>query len=220
MNIDDTNGPKMPRVDVDWNKPHPDDEAVDRFAAAMKSKLAAKREEGRGGWDDNAKCSQKFLSDLLRGHIDKGDPLDVANFAMMLHQRGEAIAPESRQPLPYVVVGKLKSALPNQAQLERAEKNGGWQEAQINGVDCLWNACVSPPFAAGEYELSAPRQSVQEAAKVLLTEYLEHGEGLLGELACHDISWDETGAEMLPDIDGDWVRFTDVEAALRALAGD
>lgn len=71
---------------------HPDDAAVDRFAAAMKAKLAAKRADGRGGWGDKAQCSQQFLSDLLRGHVDKGDPVDVANFAMMLHQRGEAIA--------------------------------------------------------------------------------------------------------------------------------
>lgn len=28
---------------------HPDDAAVDRFAAAMKEKLAAAREKGRGG---------------------------------------------------------------------------------------------------------------------------------------------------------------------------
>src|SRR5690606_3161045 len=34
-------------------KPHPDDEAVDRFAAAMKAKLKWEREErGRHGWND------------------------------------------------------------------------------------------------------------------------------------------------------------------------
>lgn len=75
---------------------HPDDEAVDRFASAMKEKLAAKRADGRGGWNDKTQCSQKFLSDLLRGHVSKGDPLDVANFSMMLHQRGEAIAQEGQ----------------------------------------------------------------------------------------------------------------------------
>lgn len=70
---------------------HPDDEAVDRFAAAMKAKLAQKRTEGRGGWDNKATCSQEFLSFLLREHVEKGDPVDVASFAMMLHQRGETI---------------------------------------------------------------------------------------------------------------------------------
>lgn len=76
---------------------HTDDVAVDRFAEVMKAKLAAKRSDGRGGWDDKELCSQAFLSDLLRGHVDKGDPVDVANFAMMLQQRGEAILPAPRE---------------------------------------------------------------------------------------------------------------------------
>lgn len=71
---------------------HPDDAAVDRFAAAMKTKLAQKRAEGRGGWEDKTQCSQDRLSLMLRGHVAKGDPVDVANFAMMLHQRGERIS--------------------------------------------------------------------------------------------------------------------------------
>src|SRR5690606_10886136 len=76
---------------------HPDDAAVDRFAAAMKEKLARKREEGRGGWDDKEKCSGEYLSRLLREHVDNGDPVDVGTLAMMLHQRGERIAPEGQQ---------------------------------------------------------------------------------------------------------------------------
>ena len=70
---------------------HPDDLAVDRFAAAMKEKLAKKRAEGRGGWERKDECTAEFLSELLRGHVAKGDPLDVGNLAMMLHQRGERI---------------------------------------------------------------------------------------------------------------------------------
>lgn len=73
---------------------HPDDVAVDRFAAVMKAKLARKRRQGRGGWEDKEACSGPFLSRLLVEHVDKGDPVDVANFAMMLHQRGEQIADE------------------------------------------------------------------------------------------------------------------------------
>lgn len=72
-------------------EPHPDDLAVDRFAEAMKAKLAKKRAEGRGGWDDKEQCSVWLLSHLLREHVKKGDPLDVGNLAMMLHQRGERI---------------------------------------------------------------------------------------------------------------------------------
>ncbi|MGN7766950.1 hypothetical protein ACTJJM_05545 [Stenotrophomonas sp. 22692] len=76
---------------------HPDDLAVDAFAAAMKAKMAAARAKGRGGWEDPAQCSADDLSSMLRDHVEKGDPRDVANFCMMLHQRGEAIA--ARQPV-------------------------------------------------------------------------------------------------------------------------
>lgn len=69
---------------------HPDDAAVDAFAAVMKAKLAKKRSEGRDGWQE---CSAEYLSDLLRSHVEKGDPVDVANLAMMLHQNGQWIEP-------------------------------------------------------------------------------------------------------------------------------
>jgi hypothetical protein len=71
---------------------HPDDGAVDRFAEVMKAKLAAARAKGRGGWD-GPECNAQVLSDMLRAHVEKGDPRDVANFCMFLHQRGEAIQP-------------------------------------------------------------------------------------------------------------------------------
>ncbi len=74
--------------------PHPDDIAVDRFAAAMKAKLAKKRAEGYGGWEDKEDCPVQRLSGLLRNHVEKGDPVDVGNLAMMLHQRGERIGPD------------------------------------------------------------------------------------------------------------------------------
>lgn len=73
---------------------HPDDIAVDRFAHAMKKKLALSRANGRSGWDDPQQCSAGYLSLLLVEHVEKGDPRDVANFCMMLHQRGEMIADE------------------------------------------------------------------------------------------------------------------------------
>lgn len=70
---------------------HPDDLAVDAFAAEMKAKMAAARAKGRGGWEDPAQCTAADLSHMLRDHVEKGDPRDVANFCMMLHQRGESI---------------------------------------------------------------------------------------------------------------------------------
>lgn len=71
--------------------PHADDVAVDRFATAMKAKLADARSKGRGGWQEHG--LHQHLSDLLRDHVHKGDPRDVANFCCFLWNRGEAIAP-------------------------------------------------------------------------------------------------------------------------------
>ena len=73
---------------------HPDDHAVNRFAAVMKGKLAAKRLQGRGGWQE-PEVPNGYLSRMLREHVDKGDPVDVANLAMLIHQRGERIAPQN-----------------------------------------------------------------------------------------------------------------------------
>lgn len=75
---------------------HPDDAAVDAFAAAMKAKLAEARAKGRGGWRDKSDCPQQRLSDMLRSHVEKGDPRDVANFACFLWNRGEGILPAAQ----------------------------------------------------------------------------------------------------------------------------
>lgn len=52
---------------------HSDDAAIDRFAAAMKAKLAASRAKGRSGWDDPEQCSTERLAELLIGHLPKGN---------------------------------------------------------------------------------------------------------------------------------------------------
>jgi hypothetical protein len=69
---------------------HTDDFAVDTFARIMKDKLADARTKGRTGWE---KCSPEYLSDLLREHVEKGDPRDVANIAMMLWHLNSPITP-------------------------------------------------------------------------------------------------------------------------------
>jgi hypothetical protein len=78
-------------MEVTGQAQHPDDAAVDRFAAAMKAKLAKKRKQGRQGWNDKSECSNSTLVTMLCEHVAKGDPVDVGNFAMMIHQRGERI---------------------------------------------------------------------------------------------------------------------------------
>lgn len=44
---------------------HPDDAAVDRFAAAIKEKLAQARAKGRGGWDNPARAASKRWRECL-----------------------------------------------------------------------------------------------------------------------------------------------------------
>lgn len=71
---------------------HHDDVAVDRFAAAMKEKLAEKRADGFDGWDDPEVCHIDYLVHLLAEQIHSRsviDPVDIGNFAMMIFNRGE-----------------------------------------------------------------------------------------------------------------------------------
>lgn len=94
---------------------HPDDAAVDRFAAAMKDKLASARAKGRSGWEDKEQCNQDSLALDLRRHVNKGDPVDVGNFAMMLHQRGEST---KLRPLSQDLVDAIKNAPPGASVIE------------------------------------------------------------------------------------------------------
>lgn len=69
-----------------------DNNAVHRFSKAMRLKLAQARDKGRSGWN-STEVTDQMLSDALRAHVEKGDPVDVANFCMFLHERGERIVP-------------------------------------------------------------------------------------------------------------------------------
>lgn len=60
---------------------------VIRFTQEMENKMGIKRAQGRGGWNNPAYCSIEHLQALLRSHVEKGDPVDVANFAMMIWNR-------------------------------------------------------------------------------------------------------------------------------------
>lgn len=76
------------QVAADVAVKHPDDVAVDQFAEVMKAKLADARAKGRGGWQE---CDPAELSYMLREHVEKGDPRDVANFCMFLWSLGKPI---------------------------------------------------------------------------------------------------------------------------------
>lgn len=75
---------------------HPDNLTVDRLAVAMKVKLAEARAKGRSGWEQ---CSPADLSRMLREHVEKGDPRDVANFCAFLWDLRERIAAQPQPPI-------------------------------------------------------------------------------------------------------------------------
>ena len=69
---------------------HPDDEAVDRFAAAMHAKMAQARAKGKEGWDDPERCHTDHLEMLVADSVSVREWVDVANYAMMLWARGQS----------------------------------------------------------------------------------------------------------------------------------
>jgi len=63
-----------------------DEAAIARFAKAMVEKMAIMRTRGLRDWET---CSSIELLCMLQEHIEKGDPVDIALFAMMIHQKAE-----------------------------------------------------------------------------------------------------------------------------------
>ncbi|VVN71251.1 hypothetical protein PS689_00438 [Pseudomonas fluorescens] len=92
---------------------HPDNSAVDQFATAMKTKLAEGRAKGRDSWD-KPWVKDEQLAEQLVEHLPKGNAdnfKDIANFAMMLHQRGAdpmvlAVAYNKTNLGPYLMLPK------------------------------------------------------------------------------------------------------------------
>jgi hypothetical protein len=80
--------PPMPECKPPKVAPHLDEVATDIFAAHMKGRLAEARKKGRYGWWDDHVVTVADLELMLRLAYGKGDVIDIANFCMMLHQRG------------------------------------------------------------------------------------------------------------------------------------
>lgn len=110
---------------------HSDDIAVDRFAAAMKEKLKLAREKGRGGWEQ---CDPVELSCMLREHVEKGDPRDVANFCMFLWSLGQPIGDTV---LPISCYALPKSESPAVAQPVADERDDAMAPAHKKAVALL-----------------------------------------------------------------------------------
>jgi hypothetical protein len=138
-----------------------DDHAVDLVAKAMKAKLALKRQQGFGGWHDISQCTGERLAELLLGAVAKGDPVDVANFAMMLfcrHENHDALkaayagalaAPQQEPvaPFAYEIKDDDKSAGPGALKLCYAAWIDRYQRAKPESiVRALYD--VPPPPAS------------------------------------------------------------------------
>lgn len=66
------------------------DAAIDDFAKQMKAKMQVCEKRGRSGWSDKDQCRDIALATLLVMELQRpngGSFIDIANFAMMLHQR-------------------------------------------------------------------------------------------------------------------------------------
>jgi hypothetical protein len=74
-----------------------DKEGCAKFVEAMLSKLRLKRAEGKYGWNDPSVCSIEELSLWLGEHILKGDPVDIANYCMMIWNRRAAMAQQEKK---------------------------------------------------------------------------------------------------------------------------
>lgn len=61
-----------------------DNRAVVNFAHTMADKMEKKRGEGRGGWN-TSNCDPEDLFNAMMEHLKKDDPVDIANFSMMLY---------------------------------------------------------------------------------------------------------------------------------------
>jgi|ERR1700733_6100314 len=128
---------------------HEDDRFVIKFAIAMSEKLDKKRAEGYDGWRDE--CTPEFLAKSFLKHISKGDPVDVANFCMMLNYRlgGPRVMKEA-----FAKLTKERDALAKalEAAKELFELSEDCQEPGTDAYTWLHQAglLINPPDALTE----------------------------------------------------------------------
>lgn len=74
-------------------------QAVEAFAITMLEKLKKKQQSRWRGWNDSGLAWPCDCRRRLREHLSRGDPIDVANFAMFLWNLSEPTskAGETRQ---------------------------------------------------------------------------------------------------------------------------
>jgi hypothetical protein len=145
---------------------HPDTVAVNRFAEEMATKMAQARAKGRDGWET---CPPDVLSRMLREHVEKGDPRDVANFCMMLWHLGQPIAPA---PAPAAVAVPDERAAyihwltsDHPTVYDEQDATHWWLHGHVSAL--AWQAraalAATPPAQAQSVELEALRDMLDTA---------------------------------------------------------
>jgi len=146
---------------------HYDDYAVDCFAQMMKEKLRHSREvKGRGGWNDPSQCSVEYLQKLFHEHVQKGDPVDVANLCMMLAHYRATTTPsfDVWQANPYTQVLQ-KSIAEDYVPKTAATAQPDEREGDLTTKEAWWAGYRAgkglPPDTPRKDALAAP-QDAQE----------------------------------------------------------
>lgn len=116
-----------------------DNSHVDVFAKKMKAKLELTRLRGRWGWA-SAHTSQESLSNSLYEAINKGDPIDIANYCMFLEQRGQ-------QVLPKPDIGKQVTVAPlNNVDVRQLQEQADAWEAVVDALKKVVPDFFSLPY--------------------------------------------------------------------------
>ena len=149
---------------------HYDDYCIRQFAKLMSEKMAASRAKGRSGWHDPEKCSVEYLRSLLYEHLDKGDPVDVANFCMMLRHYNASTHRE------------FCNCTPNPAPVTLAEAEGHWEDFLKSAVAEAEKAMRK--FPQPNYVISKVAEEAGEVVKAAIhcAEARETAENVRGEM--------------------------------------
>lgn len=136
--------------------------SVQKLAAAMIIKLDQKRAEGRTGWWD---ASAEDLSKMLIAHVFKGDPVDVANFCMMLHYKKQAIIN------PFTAPVKLRT--PKKASPESLEALANEPYFANDGKERVWPSDEQVENEACDFQYFTREIGESDWREVTYTEFKE-----------------------------------------------
>lgn len=151
---------------------HHDDTAIDVFAQAMKNKMAEMRERGRSGWEKPDECTVEDLAQILVKEMSKGDPVDIANFAMMLFARNASNLT--------ITEAMLDSYVMYHTVIEQAQRKAKSAMGVVELPRILVEIYIDMQNNASRYTVD--RRVTTEERLVKLLEYPEEGKVRCGEI--------------------------------------